>query len=89
MAEQATGIMGGTGGAEVPAVALPGMEHGGHHPGKPISWIAVTIITIGFVIGGVGMVPHPIWWLFWAGAGIVVIGCATTLFAKTFSEDWY
>jgi hypothetical protein len=89
VAEQATGTMGGIGGSEVPAVALPGAEHGGHHSGQPISWIAVTIITIGFIIGGVGMVPHPIWWLFWAGAAIAVIGCLITLFAKTFTEDWY
>ena len=35
------------------------------------------------------MVPHPTWWLFWVGAGIAIVGCIITLFAKTFSEDWY
>lgn len=89
MAEQATGIVGGTGGPEVRAVTRPGVEHGEHHSGKPISWAAVTIITIGFIVGGVGMVPHPVWWLFWTGVGIVIIGCVTTLFARTFNEDWY
>jgi hypothetical protein len=81
--------MEGTSGSEMPAITLPGTEHAGHHPGKPISWIAVTIITIGFIVGGVGMVPHVIWWLFWTGAGIAAIGCVLTLFAKTFSDDWY
>jgi hypothetical protein len=91
VAEQATGIVGGTGGAEVPIAALPGTEHGGHYSGRPISWIAVAIITIGFVIGGCGMaiVGHPVWWLFWTGAGIAGIGCVIALFARTFNEDWY
>jgi hypothetical protein len=88
VAEQATGTVSGTGGSEVPAVTLPGMEHG-HHSGRPISWIAVTIIAVGFLVGGVGMVPHPTWWLFWAGVGIVVIGGIIALSAKTFAEDWY
>jgi hypothetical protein len=88
VAEQATDTIDGIGGAEIPAAALPGVEHG-HHSGKPISWIAVAIITVGFIIGGVGMVPHPAWWLFWIGAGIAVIGCITMLSAKTFAEDWY
>ena len=89
MAEQATRTIGGIGGPEIPAVALPGAEHG-HHIGKPISWIAVGIITAGFCAGGAAMFLNPIlWWLFWTGAGIVVIGCLITLFAKTFAEDWY
>jgi hypothetical protein len=89
VAEQATGTIGGIGDSEVPAVALPGAEHG-HHSGRPISWIAVGIITAGFIIGGVAMFLNPIpWWLFWTGAGIAIIGCVTTLAAKTFAEDWY
>jgi hypothetical protein len=90
VAEQATGTVEGSGGAEVPAFALPGTEHAAaHHSGKPISWVAITIIALGFVVGGVGMVPHPTWWLLWTGAGIAVVGCVITLFAKTFSDDWY
>jgi hypothetical protein len=89
VAEQATGTIGGIGGSEVPAVALPGTEHA-HHSGRPISWIAVAVITIGFVVGGVAMFLDPIlWWLFWTGAAIAVIGCITMLSAKTFAEDWY
>jgi hypothetical protein len=90
VAKQATGTVAGSGGAEVPAFAVPGTEHAAaHHSGKPISWIAVVIVTAGFVVGCVGMVPHPNWWLFWVGAAIAVVGCVITLFAKTFSEDWY
>ncbi len=84
MAEQASGTVQGTGTAG--ALAHVGAES--HHHGKPMSWVAVAIITVGFVIGGIGMVPHPTWWLFWLGAGIAIVGCIMTLFAKTF-DDWY
>ena len=39
--------------------------------------------------GGVAMVPRPTWWAFWLGVGIAVVGCLMTLFAKTFTDDWY
>lgn len=48
----------------------------GSHAGRPKSWVAVSIIFIGFVIGGVAMVMGPSWILFWAGAAVIVIGCA-------------
>jgi hypothetical protein len=90
VAEQATGIVGGGGDMSVPGIALPGTEHAEqHYSGRPISWIAVTIVIIGFIAGGVGMVPHPTWWLFWTGAAIVVIGSIVTMFARTFQDDWY
>jgi hypothetical protein len=60
-----------------------------HDHGKPMSWVAVVVIIVGFVIGGIAMVPHPTWWAFWLGAGIAVIGCIMVLFAHTFSDDWY
>ena len=83
MAEQATGTVQGT--STEGALAHAAAE--GHH-GTRISWIAVTVIIIGFVIGGIAMVPHPTWWAFWVGTGIAVVGCVMTLFAKTF-DDWY
>ena len=84
MAEQATGTVQGTG----TSGTLAHSAAAGHH-GKPISWVAVTVITIGFIIGGIAMVPHPTWWAFWLGAGIAIVGCVIALFAKTFSDDWY
>jgi hypothetical protein len=61
--------------------------HEAHH-GRPASWVAVSIIIIGFVVGGIALVPHPHWWLFWTAAGIVVIG---TLYAASIHifDDWY
>jgi len=61
--------------------------HEAHH-GQPASWVAVSIIIVGFVVGGVAMVPSPKWWLFWTGAGIVVIGCIMAAAAHIL-DDWY
>jgi hypothetical protein len=85
VAEQATGTVQGTGTAGT--VAHTAEE--AHHHGRPISWVGVAIVTVGFVIGGIAMVPRPTWWAFWLGAGIAVVGLLIMLFAKTFSDDWY
>jgi hypothetical protein len=61
--------------------------HEAHH-GRPASWVAVSIIIVGFIVGGVAMVPSPKWWLFWTGAGIVVIGCIMAAAAHIL-DDWY
>ena len=58
------------------------------HHGKPGSWVAVTIIVIGFVVGGIGMTTGPTWWLFWAGAGITVVGSIAAA-ATRILDDWY
>ncbi len=45
----------------------------------------------GFVIGGLALVfgQHgAIWWLFWTGAAVAVLGLLVTLVTNTF-EDWY
>jgi len=47
----------------------------GNPRGKPASWIAAAVILLGFVIGGIGMVIGPEWWLFWTGVGVTVAGC--------------
>ncbi len=87
MAEQASGTVEETGAAGSPA---HGTGHAlEHNSGKPMSWVAIAVITVGFIIGGIAMVPRPTWWAFWLGAGIAVVGCLMTLFAKTFSDDWY
>ena len=93
MAEQASGAVAETGGAQSLARGpeeTPGHgEHLEHNPGRPISWVSIAVITVGFIVGGVAMVPHPTWWAFWLGVGIAVVGCLMTAFAKTFSTDWY
>lgn len=46
----------------------------GNPRGKPASWAAVGIILVGFLVGGIGMVAGPIWWVFWVGVGIALAG---------------
>ena len=58
------------------------------HHGRPASWVAVSIIIVGFVVGGIAMVPHPRWWLFWIGTGIVVVGGLYAAAINIF-DDWY
>jgi hypothetical protein len=61
-----------------------------HFSGRPISWVGVTVTCVGFVVGGVGFFFHPvIWWLFWVGVAIAVVGGIILLSAKTLWEDWY
>jgi hypothetical protein len=61
--------------------------HEAHH-GRPASWVAVSIIIVGFIVGGIAMVPSPKWWLFWTGTGIVVIGGIMAA-AAHIMDDWY
>jgi hypothetical protein len=80
--------MGDTGGHGLDA-AIGGSAHptAGHH-GRRSSWVAVSVIIVGFIVGGVAMVPHPKWWLFWVGTGIVVIGGIMATATRIF-DDWY
>jgi len=61
--------------------------HEAHH-GRPASWVAVSIIIVGFVIGGIALPIGPSWVLFWVGAAIVVVG---VIFAASIRimDDWY
>jgi len=59
--------------------------------GRRVSWAAVTLMMIGFLVGGLALVfgSHgPTWWLFWTGAALAVIGLLTMIATNTF-EDWY
>lgn len=56
--------------------------------GRPVSWVSVGIIIVGFIIGGIGMVVGPTWWLVWAGGAVVVVGGILGL-ATGIVNDWY
>ena len=66
----------------------------GPHPsyhGRTISWFAVGLMTLGFIIGGLGlMLGHggPTWWAVWVGAGVAVLGLLIAIGSNMF-EDWY
>jgi hypothetical protein len=42
----------------------------------------------GFLVGGLALVFGTIWWLFWTGLGLVVIGGLLAASTNIF-EDWY
>jgi hypothetical protein len=69
--------------------AVVAAHAGDHFNGRKISWVGVVVTCVGFIIGGVAFVPHPVWWLFWVAVAVSVVGVIILVGAKTFSEDWY
>jgi hypothetical protein len=55
--------------------------------GRPVSWIAVGIIVAGFIIGGLGLIFGPTWWLFWVGV-VLAIGGSIFAWAIDIMEDY-
>jgi hypothetical protein len=58
----------------------------GSHVGRPSSWIAVSVMLVGCVLGGIGLVAGPSWPLFWAGVAIAAIGGVLALAVGIFSD---
>jgi protein-S-isoprenylcysteine O-methyltransferase Ste14 len=59
--------------------------------GRPISWISVSTIMLGFLLGALGLIldSHgPTWWLFWTGVGLTVLGLLLVITTRTM-DDWY
>ena len=56
--------------------------------GRAISWFAVSLIMVAFVIGGLALVFGPTWLLFWASAGLAGLGALLGLGVGVF-DDWY
>ena len=56
--------------------------------GRVVSWVAVSIIMVAFLIGGLALVFGPTWWLFYASVGLAVAGGLIALATNIF-EDWY
>ena len=82
------GTLGGAALVQRPASDSP--VHSSFH-GRPVSWVAVSIITAGFLAGGAGLVfgQHgPTWWLFWVGCGLTGLGILLCIATNTF-DDWY
>ncbi len=90
--EAATMYSGSTGHNELTARTGPAAlgPHPSYH-GRSVSWVAVGLMTAGFLVGGLALIfgSHgPTWWLFWVGAGLTVLGLLTSVATNTF-EDWY
>jgi hypothetical protein len=56
--------------------------------GRAISWFAVSLIMVAFVIGGLALVFGPTWWLFWVGVALAGVGALLGLAVGVF-DDWY
>jgi len=78
---------GDTGARGLDARIGPSYVHEAHH-GRPASWVAVSIIIVGSIVGGIALPIGPTWWLFWLGAGIVVLGALVGAAVHIF-DDWY
>jgi hypothetical protein len=61
--------------------------HEAHH-GRTASWVAVSMIIVGFIVGGIALPVGPVWWLFWTGVAIVGIGGIFALSIHIL-DDWY
>lgn len=49
-----------------------------HHGRTGAAWTGSIIALIGFIVGGVAMVPKPNWTLFWISAGILALSLVAT-----------
>ena len=70
------------------AGAPPAQGEHPHFSGRPVSWVAVSIIIVGFILGGVALVAGTVWWLFWTGLGVAVVGGILAMSTGIFN-DWY
>ena len=56
--------------------------------GRTTSWVTTAIVFVGFTVGGIALPIGPVWWLFWTGVGIVVVGALYGAATRIF-DDWY
>jgi hypothetical protein len=74
--------------AQVPQTPGSPVSYPMPYHGRTVSWIAVSIIMVGFVAGGLALVFGPTWWAFWMGIAIAAVGGLLALATNIF-EDWY
>jgi hypothetical protein len=56
------------------------------HAGRASSWLSVTVMLMGFVVGGTGLCLGPNWFLFWIGAAVIAVGGILALVFDIFSD---
>src|SRR5271165_6273875 len=56
--------------------------------GRAVSWTAVTIIMVAFLVGGLALVFGPTWWLFWVALAVAAVGALVAMATGIF-DDWY
>ncbi|MGP3955433.1 HGxxPAAW family protein [Nonomuraea sp. 3N208] len=60
-------------------------ENLGSHGGRASSWLAVTVMLVGFTVAGFGLVATS-WTLIWVGAGVFVVGGILALVFDIFTD---
>jgi hypothetical protein len=60
-------------------------EHLGSHGGRASSWLAVTVMLVGTVVGGFGLTAAN-WTLVWIGVGLFVVGGVLALVFDIFTD---
>ena len=61
------------------------MSAGGSHAGAPMSWVAVTVTFVGFLIAGFGL-PMENWFLFWGGVVVAIVGGVFGLITRIMAD---
>lgn len=74
--------------AQVPQTAGTPVSYPQPYHGRAVSWIGVSIIMVGFLVGGLGLIVGPTWWAFWVGAALAVVGLLLAMATNVF-DDWY
>ncbi|MEU6713101.1 HGxxPAAW family protein [Nonomuraea sp. NPDC046802] len=60
-------------------------EHLGNHGGRASSWLAVTVMVVGSIVAGFGLIVAN-WTLVWIGAGVFVVGGILALVFDIFTD---
>ncbi|MEV4257663.1 HGxxPAAW family protein [Spirillospora sp. NPDC049652] len=58
----------------------------GSHAGRPGSWVAVFIVFLGFLVGGVALCVGPNWVVFVIGAILVAVGLVASWVVHLFAD---
>jgi hypothetical protein len=74
--------------AFIPQTAGTPVSYPKSYHGRAVSWVAVSIIMVGFILGGLALVFGPTWFLFWLGLGLAALGGLVAAATNIF-EDWY
>ena len=64
----------------------PNSPYSNSHAGRPKSWLAVTVMVIGFCVAGVAMCFGPDWTFVWIGTAVIVVGGILALFADIWND---
>jgi hypothetical protein len=74
------------GGDAIVADDTPDDLHQTGHGGKASSWLAVTVLLMGFTIAGVALCLGPNWFLIWMGVIVFILGGILLLVFRVFQD---